>query len=77
MKALQTIDVKAVEFHNLRGDFESWAKNSLQDETLARQLKEVRASKLKAETLRKAVFAAAEKRFKKLSAQVQATVKLF
>ena len=77
VKAIQTIDVKALEFHNRRGDFESWAEHSLQDETLARQLKEIRVSKLKAETLRKAVFAAAEKRFKKLSAQVQAAVKLF
>jgi alpha-amylase len=76
-KALQTVDVKALEFHNRRGDFESWAEHSLQDEALARQLKEIRASKLKGETLRKAVIDAAEKRFKKLSSQVQAAVKLF
>jgi len=77
VKALQTVDVEALEFHNRRGDFESWADHSLQDKALAHQLEEIRASKLKEEALRKAVLDAAKKRFKKLSAQVQAAVKLF
>jgi hypothetical protein len=49
----------------------------LQDKALARQLKGIRASKLKGEVLRKALLDAAKKRFEKLSAQVQAAVKLF
>jgi alpha-amylase len=77
VKALQTVEAKVVEFHNRRGDFERWVEHSLQDETLAHQLKEIRASKLKAEALRKAVLEAAENRLKKLSAQVQEAVKLF
>jgi alpha-amylase len=77
IKALKTVEVEAVEFHNRRGDFERWAQHSLQDEGLSRQLKEIRASKQKGETLRKAVIDAAEKRFRKLSKQVQTTVKLF
>jgi len=76
-KALQAVDVKAVEFHNRRGDFESWAEHSLQDKTLAHQFKGIRESKLKGEALRKAVLDAAEKRFKKLSTQMQAALKLF
>jgi len=76
-KALQTVDVQALEFHNRRGDFESWAKHSLRDEVLARQLKKVRAAKLKGKELRKAIVDATEKRFKELSVQVQAAVKLF
>jgi alpha-amylase len=75
--ALQTVNVKAVEFHNRRGDFESWAEHSLQDKALTRQLKRIRASKLKGETLRKVLIDATEKRFRKLSSQVQAAVKLF
>jgi alpha-amylase len=77
VKALKTVDVKAVEFHNQRGDFESWVEHSLQDKALARQLTEIQVSKRKGETLRKAVLDAAEKRYKKLSTQVQAAVKLF
>jgi alpha-amylase len=76
-KALETVDVKALEFHNRRGDFEKWAKYSLRDEVLARQLKEIKAAKLKGKELRKAVADAAKKRFKELSAQVQTAVKLF
>jgi hypothetical protein len=44
---------------------------------LARQLKEIKASKLKGKELRKALADAAKKRFKELSTQVQAAVKLF
>jgi len=77
IKELQTVDVKAVEFHNRRGDFNSWIEHSLQDKALAQKLKGIRASNLKGEALRKAVLDAAKKRFKKLSAQVQAAAKLF
>jgi alpha-amylase len=76
-KALQTVNVKALEFHNRRGDFESWAEHSLQDEILSQQLKKIRASKPMGETLRKAIIVAAKKRFRELSQQVQTAVKLF
>jgi len=77
IKALQTVTIKSVEFHNRRGDFESWTKHSLQDAVLSRQLREIRTSALKGEALRKAIIAVAEKRFEKLSRQVQTAVKLF
>jgi alpha-amylase len=77
IKALKTIDIKAVEFHNRRGDFEDWAENSLQDEPLSHQLEKIRNSKRNGEALRTAIINAAKKRFKKLSEQVQAAVKLF
>ena len=76
-ETLRTVDVKAVEFHNRRGDFESWAQQSLQDKALACQLKEIRTKKLKGEVLRKAVVDAVEKRFKEVSAQIQSATKLF
>ena len=77
IKSLQAVTIKSVEFHNRRGDFESWTKHSLQDEVLSRQLREIRTSKLKGEALRKAIITVAEKRFEKLSRQVQTAVKLF
>jgi len=76
-KTLQTVDVAAVEFHNRRGDFASWAEHSLKDEVLARQLKKAGAAKLKGETLRTALVGVAEKRFNKLSKQVQTATQLF
>jgi hypothetical protein len=77
VKALRAVDVRAVEFHNCRGDFASWAEHSLQDEVLARQLKKASAAKLTGEELRKAMVGVAEKRFNELSKQVQMATKLF
>jgi alpha-amylase len=77
IKALQTVDIKAVEFHNRRGDFESWAEHSLQDEVLKRQLKKIKAAKLKGEPLRKSIISVAEKRFNELSTQVRVATQLF
>jgi len=76
-EALRTVSVKAVEFHDCRGDFVRWAEYSLQDKVLARQLKRVNAAKLSGEELRKAIASVAEKRFKVLSKQVQAATRLF
>jgi alpha-amylase len=77
IKALQTVDIKVVEFHNRRGDFEGWAEHSLQDETLSCQLEKIRNSKRSGEALRTAIISVAKERFKKLSEQVQTAVKLF
>lgn len=74
---LQTVDLAAVEFHNCRGDFASWAEHSLQDQVLARQLKKAGAAKLKGEKLRTALVGVSEKRFRKLSKQVQKATQLF
>ena len=77
VKALRTVDVKAVEFHNSRGDFEQWAEYSLQDKVLSRQLSKVRAEKLKGEALRKELVTAAESRFSQLSKQTRNATRLF
>jgi alpha-amylase len=77
LKALQTVDTKALEFHNSRGDFSSWAEHSLQDHTLQEQFDAIRASKEKGEVLRKNLAAAVKKQYSKVSAQVQNDTKLF
>lgn len=76
-KALQEINIKSIEFHNSRGDFEKWAEKSLQDKTLTGQLKKVRLSKVKGETLRKALVKVVNERFKELSKQTQMATKYF
>ena len=55
VKALQEVNVKAIEFHVGNGDFESWAKSSLKDQKLAAKLKELTISEQKGEKLRKAL----------------------
>jgi alpha-amylase len=75
--ALRKISAKSMEFHNFRGDFERWAEKSLQDKTLARQLKQIRLSKLQGEALRRTMTEATSKRYDELSTQIQSITGCF
>jgi alpha-amylase len=77
IKAVQTVDVKAVEFHVGTGDFESWAKGSLKDEELAENFGQIAVSKKKKETLRRAIVSAAKKRYLTLLGEVQQATRQF
>jgi len=50
IKILEKIDIKAIEFHNNRRDFEEWALLSLRNKKLAKKLRSV--SKYKGKLLR-------------------------
>ncbi|MDQ1278973.1 MAG: alpha-amylase [Thermoproteota archaeon] len=54
MDCLSRVDLKSIEFHNARGDFEEWAATGLRDETLATEFK--KNSKLKRSNLRKTLI---------------------
>jgi len=77
LKALETVDDHALEFHNRRGDFASWAEHSLQDTTLQAQLDAVAESKVKGEVLRRKLVTATKKRFDEVNSQVQNDTRLF
>jgi alpha-amylase len=77
VEALEKVSVKSVEFHDARGDFEKWVEKSLLDKVLAGRLRRARLSKLKGESLVKAVAKAVKERFDELSAQTQAVTKYF
>jgi hypothetical protein len=76
-KALETVAAKALEFHNRRGDFASWAEHSLKDTPLKEQLKAISESKVKGAALRTKLVAVVKKRFDEISQQVQEDTKLF
>ncbi len=76
-KTLETIDVRAVEFHLGNGDFESWAKCSLKDEKLASQLGKIGSTKQKNEELRNSIVDAAKKRYSSLRKQTMEATQLF
>jgi alpha-amylase len=59
--ALQKASIKSITFHNRNGDFEKWAKKSLRDDALAKELRKVRLSKQKGEELRKALVEVVKK----------------
>ena len=77
VKALQEVNVKAIEFHVGNGDFESWAKSSLKDQKLAAKLKEIAISEQKGEKLRKTLVDIAKKRYIAQSKELQDATQLF
>lgn len=76
LKAVETVDVQALEYHNCRGDFANWAKHSLQDDELHAQLQALAIAKTKGEALRRKLAGVVKKRFRKVSYQVQADTRL-
>ncbi len=63
---LKKIDVKALEFHVSRGDFENWIKGVFNDVQLAQEMAKIRESKLAGEDLRKEVVSVTAARYGKL-----------
>jgi hypothetical protein len=69
--------VKSLEFHNGRGDFEKWVEKSFHDRALATELKKIRLSKHKGESMRRPLIKAVKKRLDELGAQLQAVTDYF
>jgi len=68
---MKEVDVKALEFHVSRGDFETWIKGVFNDIQLAQEIAKLRESKLTGENLRNeivSITAARYNKFKKLLA---------
>jgi alpha-amylase len=76
IKALETVDTKAIEFHVGNDDFEKWARFSLKDSKLADSIKAAKASTEKGEILRQDLVATAKKRFTSQSKQVKEATEL-
>ncbi len=73
IKALRTVKLESLEFHNRHKHFEQWMKSSLKCNKLAKELENIRHSKLKGEKLRREIIKTAKERYKKLKEQIQAT----
>jgi alpha-amylase len=77
IKAAQTVEIKALEFHTENGDFESWIRGSLKDDDLADKIHEITVSKKKKDTLRQAIVGAAKRRYKILIEKTQEATRQF
>jgi len=60
---VKKVDVKALEFHDSRGDFGNWIKTVFDDANLAKEFTRIRELKLKGENLRTEVLRAIESRY--------------
>jgi len=58
MEKINTVNVKSLEFHFYRGDFERWISEVLQDEELSEELRKMRGLNLAGESLRSSLYAA-------------------
>jgi alpha-amylase len=76
-EAIGKVSFRSVEFHSLRGDFEKWAEKSVQDKTLAGQLRKIRLSKLKGERLVETMMNTVKQRLQELTEQAQLSTRYF
>lgn len=61
------VNVKSLEFHLCRGDFEKWVSDVLQDSDLASEMRKLQRLCLTGEDLRSHLFLAASRRLKNLA----------
>jgi hypothetical protein len=67
--ALKVVDVKSIEFHTERGDFERWIRQVIGDNQLAEELEVLSREKLKDENLRKRMLDVVKRRIRSLKQQ--------
>ncbi|MFQ6064308.1 MAG: DUF5752 family protein [Candidatus Bathyarchaeia archaeon] len=63
---IEEVDVKSLEFHLYRGDFERWIAGTLGDEELAGKIQDLRAMKQVGDVLRDQLCFIVSKHFNKL-----------
>jgi hypothetical protein len=69
MDKINTVNVKSLEFHFYRGDFEKWISEVLQDEALSEELRKLHRFNLSGESLRDHLYATVSAYIKRLKFQ--------
>jgi hypothetical protein len=69
MKRINEVNVKSLEFHIHRGDFEKWMSDVLQDAELAAEMKRLQKLNLTSNSLRDQLNFALSRRLKRLANQ--------
>jgi hypothetical protein len=66
VKKILEVNVKSLEFHLYRGDFQKWIEEVLEDKILASDIKKLQQSKLIGNDLRDNLYLVVSKRYEKL-----------
>lgn len=69
MERINEVNVKSLEFHLYRGDFEKWVAEVLQDADLAGEIRRLQKLNLSGNSLRDQLSFTVTKRFKRLTSQ--------
>lgn len=73
MDKINGINVKSLEFHLYRGDFEKWVNEVLQDEELAVEVRKLQKFNLTGDALRNQLYLTISRRLKRLASQLGPT----
>ena len=73
MGKINEVNVKSLEFHLYRGDFEKWINEVLKDEELAIEVKKLQRFSLAGDVLRNQLYLTVSRRFKHLTSQLSPT----
>jgi len=66
MEKINQVNVKSLEFHFYRGDFEKWIADVLEDRELAENLNKLQKNNLSGDELRSHLYAVVSKRYYQL-----------
>lgn len=67
MEKINVVNIKSLEFHLQRGDFEKWISEVLQDSELALEIRRLQKLGLSGDALRNQLFSAVSRRIRYLS----------
>lgn len=73
MEKINEVNVKSLEFHLYRGDFEKWISEVLQDEELAVEVRKLQKFNLTGDGLRNQLYVTVSRRLKRLTSQPSPT----
>lgn len=66
IETIKEVNIKSLEFHLYRGDFQKWADETLEDRELAEKIRSLQLLKPVGNTLRDQLYFIASKRFEEL-----------
>jgi len=70
VKKTKEVNVKSLEFHLYRGDFEKWVGETLEDKELAEKIKSLESLNPSGDSLRDQLYLIVSKRYEKLKNQL-------
>lgn len=69
VEKINEVNMKSLEFHLHRGDFEKWLDEVLEDALLAEEIRKLRRINLAGESLRNQLYATVSRQLKRLTGQ--------
>jgi len=70
VRKVKEVNVKSLEFHLYRGDFEKWASQTLEDTDLAEEIRNLQSLNPAGDSLRDQLYFIASKRYEKLRSEL-------